>query len=50
MDRRTFLHTSIAAATAAAASKSSWAAESHHISKIGLQLYTVRNQIGRAHV
>ena len=43
MDRRTFLQTSIAAATAAATGGSSWAAETHHITKIGLQLYTVRD-------
>ena len=43
MDRRTFLQTSIAAATAAAAGNSTWAAETNHISKVGLQLYTVRD-------
>jgi sugar phosphate isomerase/epimerase len=41
MNRRTFLQSSIAAATVAA-SRPSWAAESHHISRVGLQLYTVR--------
>ena len=43
MDRRTFLQTSIAAATAAATGGSSRAAETHHITKVGLQLYTVRD-------
>ncbi|MCU1243739.1 MAG: hypothetical protein JWO71_4465 [Candidatus Acidoferrum typicum] len=42
MDRRTFLQTSIAAATVAASSPV-WAAETHHIERVGLQLYTVRD-------
>jgi sugar phosphate isomerase/epimerase len=42
MDRRTFLQTSIAAATVAASSPA-WAAETHHIERVGLQLYTVRD-------
>src|ERR1700682_809546 len=42
MDRRTFLQTSIAAATVAASSPV-WAAEGHHIERVGLQLYTVRD-------
>jgi sugar phosphate isomerase/epimerase len=42
MNRRTFIGTSIAA-TLAAAAKPSWAAEgTHHIDKVGIQLYTVR--------
>ena len=45
MDRRTFLQTSIAAATTAATGNSTWAAQSHHISKVGLQLYTVRDNM-----
>src|ERR1700726_3916756 len=42
MDRRTFLQTSIAAATVAASSPV-WAAEGHHVDRVGLQLYTVRD-------
>jgi sugar phosphate isomerase/epimerase len=43
MNRRTFIGTSIAASIAAAA-RPSWAADSaHHIERIGLQLYTVRD-------
>ena len=42
MDRRTFLQTSIAAATVAA-SNPVWAAETHRIERVGLQLYTVRD-------
>ena len=43
MNRRTFIGTSIAASLAAAA-KPSWAADStHHIDRIGIQLYTVRD-------
>lgn len=41
MNRRTFVGTSIA--TALAASRPSWSAESHHIERVGLQLYTVRD-------
>jgi sugar phosphate isomerase/epimerase len=42
MNRRTFIGTSVAAALAA--SRPSWAADAtHHIDKIGLQLYTVRD-------
>jgi len=41
MDRRTFLQTSIAAATVAATARPAWAAE-HRIERVGLQLYTVR--------
>jgi sugar phosphate isomerase/epimerase len=42
MNRRTFIGSSIAAATLTAA-RPSWAADSaHHIGRIGLQLYTVR--------
>jgi sugar phosphate isomerase/epimerase len=42
MNRRTFIGTSIAA-TFAAAAKPAWAADTtHHIDRIGLQLYTVR--------
>jgi len=43
MNRRTFIGTSLAA-TLAATSKSSWAAgTTHHIDRIGVQLYTVRD-------
>jgi sugar phosphate isomerase/epimerase len=43
MNRRTFIGTSIAASFAAAA-KPSWAAgATHHIDKVGIQLYTVRD-------
>lgn len=41
MNRRTFLQTSLAAATVAA-SRPSWPAEAHRIERVGLQLYTVR--------
>ena len=42
MNRRSFIGTSIAA-TIAASAKPSWAAErTHHIDKVGIQLYTVR--------
>jgi hypothetical protein len=40
MNRRTFIGTSIAAAVAA--SRPAWSAETHHIDRVGLQLYTVR--------
>jgi sugar phosphate isomerase/epimerase len=40
MNRRTFIGTSIAAAVAA--SRPAWSAETHHIERVGLQLYTVR--------
>jgi sugar phosphate isomerase/epimerase len=43
MNRRTFIGTSIAA-TLVTAAKPAWAAEAeHHIERIGLQLYTVRD-------
>jgi sugar phosphate isomerase/epimerase len=43
MNRRTFIGTSLAA-TLAAAAKPSWAAgATHHIDKVGVQLYTVRD-------
>jgi len=43
MNRRTFISTSIAA-TLAASSKPSWAADTaHHIDRVGVQLYTVRD-------
>src|SRR5260370_1749197 len=43
MNRRTFIGTSIAA-TLATAAKPSWAADTtHHIDRVGLQLYTVRD-------
>ncbi|HET8925599.1 MAG TPA: sugar phosphate isomerase/epimerase [Candidatus Acidoferrum sp.] len=43
MNRRTFIGSSIAA-TIATAARPSWAADSaHHIDKIGIQLYTVRD-------
>jgi sugar phosphate isomerase/epimerase len=41
MNRRTFLGTSIAAAVAA--SRPAWSAETDHIKRVGLQLYTVRD-------
>ncbi len=41
MNRRTFIGTSIA--TAVVASRSAWAAETRHIERVGLQLYTVRD-------
>jgi sugar phosphate isomerase/epimerase len=41
MNRRTFVGTSIAAAVAA--SRTAWPAETHHIERVGLQLYTVRD-------
>jgi sugar phosphate isomerase/epimerase len=42
MNRRTFIGTSIAA-TLAAAAKQAWAADAaHHIDRVGIQLYTVR--------
>ena len=41
MNRRTFIGTSIAAAVAA--SRPAWPAETHHIKRVGLQLYTVRD-------
>jgi sugar phosphate isomerase/epimerase len=41
MNRRTFIETSIAAAVLA--SRPAWAAETHHIDRVGLQLYTVRD-------
>ncbi len=43
MNRRTFIGTSIAA-TLATAAEPSWAADSaHHIDRVGIQLYTVRD-------
>src|SRR5260370_38582671 len=41
MNRRTFIGTSIAAAVAG--SRLAWSAETHHIERVGLQLYTVRD-------
>jgi sugar phosphate isomerase/epimerase len=41
MNRRTFIGTSVAAAVAA--SRPAWSAETHHIERVGLQLYTVRD-------
>jgi sugar phosphate isomerase/epimerase len=41
MNRRTFIGTSIAAAVAT--SRPAWSAETHHIDRVGLQLYTVRD-------
>jgi sugar phosphate isomerase/epimerase len=41
MNRRTFIGSSIAAAVAA--SRPAWSAETHHIDRVGLQLYTVRD-------
>jgi sugar phosphate isomerase/epimerase len=46
MNRRTFIESSIATAVVTAASaNSTWAAAVHHIDRIGLQLYTVRELI-----
>src|SRR5436305_1306198 len=45
IDRRTFLGTLTATAAALLAPRLTWAAESNRIEKIGLQLYTVRNQM-----
>ena len=43
MNRRTFIESSVAAAVVTAATaNSTWAAAVHHIDRIGLQLYTVR--------
>src|SRR6266849_9247709 len=42
MNRRTFIGTSVAA-TLASAARPSWAADTaHHIDRVGVQLYTVR--------
>jgi sugar phosphate isomerase/epimerase len=41
MNRRSFIGTSVAAAVAA--SHPAWSAQTHHINRIGLQLYTVRH-------
>ncbi len=44
MKRRTFIETSIATAVVTAAANSAWgAATVHHIDRVGLQLYTVRD-------
>jgi sugar phosphate isomerase/epimerase len=44
MNRRTFIESSIATAIVSAAADSTWAAAGvHHIDRVGLQLYTVRN-------
>jgi sugar phosphate isomerase/epimerase len=44
MKRRTFIETSIATAVVTAATNSAWgAATVHHIDRVGLQLYTVRD-------
>jgi sugar phosphate isomerase/epimerase len=42
MNRRTFIETSVAAALVAS-SRPAWAADVHHLDRIGLQLYTVRD-------
>jgi sugar phosphate isomerase/epimerase len=43
MNRRTFIESSIATAVVAATANSAWGAASvHHIDRVGLQLYTVR--------
>jgi sugar phosphate isomerase/epimerase len=41
MNRRTFIGTAIA--TAFATARPAWTAEAHHIDRVGLQLYTVRD-------
>lgn len=45
MNRRAFLGTMGAGAAALAASRFSWAAATHKIDKIGVQLYTVRDEM-----
>jgi sugar phosphate isomerase/epimerase len=42
MNRRTFIETSVATAIATSAGSSLWAAPAHEISRVGIQLYTVR--------
>jgi sugar phosphate isomerase/epimerase len=41
MNRRTFISTSVAASLVA--SRPAWASDTHHISRVGVQLYTVRD-------
>jgi sugar phosphate isomerase/epimerase len=43
MNRRTFIETSIAAAVFTSTARTAWAASTHHIDRVGLQLYTVRD-------
>jgi sugar phosphate isomerase/epimerase len=47
LDRRTFLSTGAIAAAAVLAPRLSWAAESNKIDKVGVQLYTVREDMKR---
>ena len=47
LDRRTFLGASAMAAASVLAPRLTWAAESHRIEKVGLQLYTVRDDMKR---
>jgi sugar phosphate isomerase/epimerase len=42
MNRRTFIESTIATAVVTAAARPTWGAPVHHIDRIGLQLYTVR--------
>ncbi len=42
MNRRTFIETSVAAAMFTSTASPLWAADAHHIDRVGLQLYTVR--------
>jgi sugar phosphate isomerase/epimerase len=43
MNRRTFIETSVAAAMFTSTASPLWAAATHHIDRVGLQLYTVRD-------
>jgi sugar phosphate isomerase/epimerase len=45
MNRRTFIETSVAAAIASSAPPSLWAAPVHEIKRVGIQLYTVREEM-----
>ena len=47
LDRRTFLGTGALAAAAVFAPRLTWAKDSHRIEKIGVQLYTVRDEMKR---
>jgi sugar phosphate isomerase/epimerase len=47
LDRRTFLGAGAMAAAAVLAPRLTWAAESHRIEKVGVQLYTVRDDMKR---
>src|SRR5882757_7115721 len=47
LDRRTFLGTGAIAAAAVLAPRLTWAAETQKIDKVGVQLYTVRDDMKR---